>query len=544
MDTTPAPNESQGAAAGRYHVLETLREPYLIRARDCSLYTIPALVPPLGFNATSKLYQPFQSIGARGVNNLAAKLLLTLFPPNSPFFRLLVSSFVEDELAQSDPQIKADIEQALGKIEKAVQEEVMGSDDRNVVAEVLKHLVVAGNALLYIAKDGARLFPMERYVVKRDGTGKVLEVVTKEMVAPTELAPEVQAQINKGTAGAGLQSAEKNVAVYTHVCLDNGMYKAYQEINGIRIAGSDGSWPEDRSPYIALRMIRIDGEDWGRSYIEEYLGDLKSLESLSQSIVEASAAMARLLIFVKPGSTTRLKTIQNAPNGAVREGNAEDVTVLQMQKYPDLKVTQETASAIEARLAFAFLLNTAIQRNGERVTAEEIRFMSQELDTSLGGVYGVLSKELQLPYLNRRMALMEQARRLPRLPKDKVKISIVTGVEALGRGEDRNKLVAFVGTVAQLGGPQVVGQYIDMSNLLERLATADGIDPEGLVKKPEQIAAEQQQAQQDAMQQQIGPKIVDHAGGTISNVAKAAVLAAAKQLAQPNQGQVIPNGQG
>jgi hypothetical protein len=534
----PASNE-QGTAAARYHNLETLRQPYLDRARDCSLYTIPALIPENGFNSTSKLYQPFQSIGARGVNNLAAKLLLTLFPPNTPFFRLLVSSFVEDELAKSDPKIKADIEQALGKVEKAVQEEVMGSDDRNVVAEVLKHLIVGGNVLLYIAEDGARLFPMERYVVKRDGTGKLLEAVTQEMVAPMELPSDVLAQIQKGEK---LTDAEKNVAVYTHVTLDGNMYRAYQEVCGCRIAGSEASWPSDRSPYLALRMIRIDGEDWGRSYIEEYLGDLKSLESLSQSIVEASAAMAKLLILVKPGSTTRMKTIQDAPNGAVREGNADDVSVLQMAKYPDLKVTQETASAIESRLAFAFLLNTAVQRNGERVTAEEIRFMSQELDTSLGGVYGVLSKELQTPYLNRRMALMEKGRRLPRLPKDKVKISIVTGVEALGRGEDRNKLVAFVGTVAQLGGPQVVGQYIDMSNLLERLATADGIDPEGLVKKAEQIAAEAQAAQAQAMGAQIGPKIVDHAGNTVSGIAKAAMAAAAKQAAQPDQGQVIPNG--
>ena len=30
-----------------------------------------------------------------------------------------------------------------------------------------------------------------------------------------------------------------------------------------------------------LRMIRVDGENYGRSYAEEYLGDLKSLEGIN-----------------------------------------------------------------------------------------------------------------------------------------------------------------------------------------------------------------------------------------------------------------------
>ncbi|UZT50437.1 head-to-tail connector protein [Enterobacter phage 04_vB_Eclo_IJM] len=34
------------------------------------------------------------------------------------------------------------------------------------------------------------------------------------------------------------------------------------------------------------------------------------------------------------------------------------------------------ADAIEQRLGWAFLLNSAVQRNAERVTAEEIRYVA------------------------------------------------------------------------------------------------------------------------------------------------------------------------
>ena len=59
----------QHTAKERYEKLKEKREQYLDRARECSELTIPALIPEDGFHYTSELYTPFQSVGARGVNN-------------------------------------------------------------------------------------------------------------------------------------------------------------------------------------------------------------------------------------------------------------------------------------------------------------------------------------------------------------------------------------------------------------------------------------------------------------------------------------------
>jgi hypothetical protein len=241
------------------------------------------------------------------------------------------------------------------------------------------------------------------------------------------------------------------------------------------------------------------------------LGDLQSLEGLTQAIVEGSAAAAKVLFLVNPNGTTRPRILANSSNGAIVQGNAQDVTVLQLEKFADFRVAQETIESIKERLGFAFLMNTSIQRQGERVTAEEIRFMAQELEDVLGGVYSILSQEFQMPLVNRLMNRMANSGRLPKLPKDIIKTTIVTGLEALGRGHDLNKLDSFIQGASQLLGDSFP-TYVNMSDYLKRRATSLGIDVEGLIKTEEEIEQEKQQAAQQQMAQQVAPNMATAAG--------------------------------
>ena len=61
---------------------------------------------------------PYQSVGSRGVTNLASKLMLALFPPQAPFFRLDVDELVYKQI-EGDPKQKATIEQGLAKNRKS-----------------------------------------------------------------------------------------------------------------------------------------------------------------------------------------------------------------------------------------------------------------------------------------------------------------------------------------------------------------------------------------------------------------------------------------
>ena len=502
---------SIGTAQERYRQLEHTRQSYLDRARDCSELTIPSLIPPDVHNETSDLYTPFQGIGARGVNNLASKLSLALMPPNAPFFRFMVEPYTLKEMAQ-EPAARTNVEKQLGEYERAVMSEIESSGDRVAVHEALKHLIVGGNVLLHIDPKKTRVIHLDSYVVSRAPNGDVLEVVMVENVSPNVLDKATAANIQ-----GKLEGDEKTLEVYTHIERKNAFFTVYQEVKGSVIAGSRGKYKADAVPFLPLRFSRIDGEDYGRGFVEELLGDLKSLEGLSQAIVEGAAAAAKVLFLVNPNGTTRMRSIAQAENTAIIEGNRNDVSVLQMDKFNDFRVAYQAMQGIEERLSPQFMLQSSVQRNGERVTAEEIRYLAGELEDTLSGIYSILSQEFQLPYVNRKMEVLTRANKLPKLPEDVVKPTIVTGMEALGRGHDLRKLDLFIQGMTQALGPEVLAQYVNLQDYIKRRATALGIDTEGLIKSEEQIAQEMQQAQMQQMAMQAGPSAIQEGVKQLGN---------------------------
>ncbi len=75
-------------------------------------------------------------------------------------------------------------------------------------------------------------------------------------------------------------------------------------------------------------------------------------------------------------------------------------------------------------------------------------------------------------------------------------------MEAIGRGDDRNKLVEFITVAQQALGPEVMARYLNMDEALRRLAASGSIDTTNLVKTPEQLQQEQAQAEQERQQMQ------------------------------------------
>ena len=489
-----------------YSSCESSRSTFLSRAREASELTIPFVLPPDGASSSTTYSTPFQGIGARGVNNLSSKLLLALLPPNSPFFRLVLN---EEEINKiQDQQVVAEIEYSLSQMEQAVMTEVEVSALREVIFEALRHIIITGNALLYASpKKGIRVFHLDRYVVKRDPMGEVLAIGTKESISYDALPEEVQVMLSESEEPANddLQTCD----LYTAIYKEGKKYKVFQEVKGIRVPNSEGSFPIDKLPYIPLRYTRIDGENYGRGFVEEYLGDLISLEALSKSIVEGSAAAAKVVFLVNPNGTTRIRTLTDSPNGAVVQGNANDVTVLQMQKHNDFRVALETIETINGRLSYAFLLNSSVQRQAERVTAEEIRTLSQELESALGGLYSILASELQLPLVSILMNRMQKNKQLPPFPKKLIRPKIVTGVEALGRGNDLNKLDMFLAGANQTVGPEAIKTYLNLSTYFTRRATSLGIDIGGLIRSEEEIQEAMQQQQMQAMAEKLGPNAIN-----------------------------------
>lgn len=490
-------------AKSRYDHLSSYRSQFLDTAVECSKLTIPYLIQRDEYRVTHQvLKQPWQSVGAKGVVTLASKLMLSLLPPQTTFFKLQVR---DDKLGTELPaEIRSELDLSFAKIERMVMDSIAASSDRVVVHQALKHLVVGGNALIYMGKEGLKHYPLNRYVVDRDGNGNVIEIVTKELInknlLPKELIKEPLPVMDESF------SHESDVEVYTHVRLDNNRWLWHQEAYGKVIPNSESKAPKDASPWLVLRFNSVDGENYGRGRVEEFLGDLRSLDALSQSLVEGSAAAAKVVFVVSPSSTTKPQTIAKAGNGAIVQGRPDDIGVIQVGKTADFSTAANISANLERRLSEAFLVLSV--RQSERTTAEEVRLTQLELEQQLGGLFSLLTVEFLLPYLNRKLLVLQRNGQLPKIPKDLVNPTIVAGINALGRGQDRESLTSFIMTIAQTLGPEALMQYINADEAIKRLAAAQGIDVLNLVKSMEQIQQEQdaamQQQQDMLMMQQTG----------------------------------------
>jgi len=497
-------SSKQVTAAGLYEQYASERSTYLREGQESSKYTLPYLIPETAVSSgrRTRIKTPYQGIGAAGTNSLASKLLTGLFPTNIPFFKLVLDQI---KLSQEEGGKEAitEIDKALRKVENALMREIEVSNDRVAMFEALKHLVVGGNVLLYLTDEGLQVYPLEKYVCKRDPNGNTLEIIIKETINAKAL-PESFLKNLQQKAEYTEDTMEEDLDIYTHVKRDGDYFNYHQECKNELIPNTEGRAKKDVSPFLNLRFTRISGEHYGRGYVEEYRGDLVSLEGLMKAIIENAAASARTVFLVNPNGTTRAATLAKAPNGAIREGNAQDVSVLQVGKGADLQVSFTAIQRIEQRLQYAFLMAKAVQRDAERVTSTELKILTQELESTLGGIYSILSSELQLPYLRRRMHLLVKSGKVPKLPDDIVGISIITGLQGLGRGQDKEKLLEFITVIAQALGADVMRQYVNLDEAIKRLATSIGIETETLVKSGEQIAAEQQQAQQQELIRSLG----------------------------------------
>ena len=490
-------------ARERYNKLTNGRRQFLDTAVQCSQLTLPYLIDDdLSSKQTHKnLKQPWQSIGSKAVVTLAAKLMLALLPPQTTFFKLQVR---DDKLGEEiPPEIRSELDLSFSKMERLVMEYIAASSDRVVIHQALKHLIVGGNSLIFMGKDGLKNFPLNRYVVNRDGNGNVLEIVTKELINRTVLGLDLPDKEPNSVVDETNSSDRDDVEVYTYVRLDNksGRWIWHQEAFDKILPDSRSTAPKKASPWLPLRFNTVDGEDYGRGRVEEFIGDLKSLEALSQALVEGAAAASKVIFLVSPSSTTKPKTIADAGNGAIVQGRPEDVAVIQVGKTADFSTAAQMTQTLERRIAEAFMqLNV---RQSERTTAEEVRLTQLELEQQLGGLFSLLTVEFLVPYLNRTLLVLQRSKELPNIPKDLVRPQIVAGVNALGRGQDRESLTAFVTTIAQTLGPDALMHFINASEAIKRLAAAQGIDTLNLVKTEQQMQQEMQQQQQAAQQQAL-----------------------------------------
>lgn len=512
-------------AEARYKRLSQIREPYLSRGRMNAAMVSPMLMPQSDDSNTpgaEDAPQPYQSLGITAVKSLASRLMLILFPTNEVWFTYRVEPFIFDQMASEegiDPgTAKGKFDDGLRKYERAIVQEFDKLRLRPILGEALEHVLVTGTAIIYLP-DGGRplLFPLYKVVIDRDYEENLFEIIVCERISVDSLDPKIRDWVRSNQETDPTESTESgrdSVKVYTCVRRDDdGSWYQHQEIEGKEVPKSRVTYTaKDPLPWLVVRGIPRSGETYGRSLTELYYADLRTYNGLFSNIIKFAAVASKVLFGIRKSAGSQLspERLGQLESGEFFVGDSEDIWALQVEKTNDIQMAADIARQVHDRIARGFLLVDGIERQAERVTAEEYRTKYAELQNGLGGQYATLTEEMQLPLVKLIEHRLQKAKKLPRLPDDAVTPAIVTGIEAIGRGNDSVKLRQFladISTAPQAFADQMLGA-MDARAYLMRKASADGIDPDGLVKSEQVIAQEKQDEAMAQMAQNVAPDVL------------------------------------
>ncbi|CAM0009444.1 head-tail adaptor [Vibrio phage K436] len=461
-------------------------------------WTIPALFPPEQITGGEEVQYDYQSFGAQAVNNLANKMTVTLFHPSRPFFKAQApQSYIEDS-----GRPLTDIETEMSAVEAQCMTDFAERDGRTAATDILMQLIVTGNGLLQTLKGRPyRCFSYRDYDASFDPWGRLAHMVLREWVCVNTLP----AHVAKACMDNGKRESDL-VQIFTGVKrLKLDHYVVWQEVENYGILSGDyGVYSEDSLPYKPQRWLVVPGRQAGVGLVEQMAGDFHTLSCMAEADLDLLAIMLDIKTLVKPGGKVKLKEINDSDRGSYVSGEEGDLTSHSHDVSNQVQFLDGRMDKLIRRLSQMFLLNSNAIRDAERVTAEEIRYIAQELDQVHGGVYSRTARTLQRPLALDLLRNVDVAFKT-------FKPLIVTGLESLSRLSELDSYRGFIQDITNFGqalqGPHA--RWVNVEGLTKKFAAGWGVDISTVLLTPEQVQAEEKrqlklQAQAAAAEQLPG----------------------------------------
>jgi len=465
----------------------------ILRNEAYARWSLPTIFADLDVRMDGKqqaVRRDFQSIGALLVNQLASKIASILFPSNQSFFRI-DSTVSTDQVASALAVSATDLASGLADLENDAYRRVFLADTYHQLNTALKMLIVTGNTLLYRDSYAQRImaYGMRSYVVRRDGTGKVWEIILKERISIEDVPDGMRVHFRNS-------EPDKNLCLYTRVKREkrtiSDVFVVTQEIESHRVPGQS-EYPEAICPYIPVCWNLLTGENMGRGLVEDYAGDFAKISELSENLALYEIEASRVLHFAKSGSGVDIDTVATTESGGWVAGTPGDVLAYEAGDYNKIQAMLADIQQIFQRMAPAFMYGQNT-RDAERVTAEEIRQYAEEANQALGGVYSSISSSLHIPLAYLLVHEVNPAF-IQELIKGGVKLSVVTGVAALGRSSDVNRLAQAAQVIAVVVPTLTqVSQVYSPEKITRKILEGFGLKSEEYERTEEEMKQLQQQA--------------------------------------------------
>lgn len=321
----------------------------------------------------------------------------------------------------------------------------------------------------------------------------------------------------------------------------NMRFKSCYVLKEQRILLSEGGFKH--MPFIVFRFWKRTGEPYGGSPAWDSLSDIRMINVMSETALRSFQMEAfPPLLAASDGVIMPLKTM---PNGVNIGGMSPDGKRLIEPLVTNSK-TQLAFEVLEQRrqaIRNAFFVDPLINRENSIRTAAEVQKRASEELNGIGPFVNRFEQEYLEPLLDRVLLfVLENMIKPEDIPEEiqgmTTEIEYTAPLARTQRAKQLDATVTFLQllqTVAQ-ADPSILG-VLNKENLVGIMTDLLGV-PYTVLKTQEELLAEQQQAQQKQMMEQLlqaGPALADTLKGTSEGLQN---LAQTQQIGLGGQGNI------
>ena len=257
-------------------------------------------------------------------------------------------------------------------------------------------------------------------------------------------------------------------------------------------------------PYVVPRFLKATGEVMGRSPAMTALPDVKMLNLMSKTIIQAAQKMIDPPLLVPDDGF--LLPIRTQPGGLnfFRAGSRDTITPLQTGANIPIGLNMEEQR--RAAIRQAFYVDQILFSGQPGMTATEVIQRQEERMRVIGPVLGRLMNEMLRPMIDRVFALMLRENMLATPPEilqgRDIDIEYVSPLAKAQKSNSLNNTMRALEILLPLSQSLPVGDHLDPDGLVEHVTDALGVPKTTLRTSREVAETRKARAEQEAMMQQ------------------------------------------
>ena len=502
--------DNMKAIVSRFEYLEGQRANWDSHYQELADYMLPRKADIVRKRARGekRMELIFDGTALQSVDLLASSLHGMLTSGATPWFHLTLK---DDELGR-DEEVQAWLEDTSSRMMRAITM----SNFETEVHEMYVDLVVFGTGCMFVEMDKTSMRFSTRHIsefyVAEDQFG-IVDTVFRKYRLPARQAVQ---RFGIENVGKFIQKTfekkpDEEVTVLHCVMPRKERDPTKQDNKNMPFASmyicmetkmvmQESGFQE--FPYVVPRFLKATGEVMGRSPAMVALPDVKMLNLMSKTIIQAAQKLIDPPLLVPDDGF--LLPVRTQPGGLnfFRSGTRDTITPLNTgANIPiGLNMEEQRRSAIRS----AFYVDQLLTGGSPNMTATEVVQRQEERMRVIGPVLGRLMNEMLRPMIDRVFALMLRADMLAPPPEIlqglDVDVEYVSPLARAQKSSSLNSTMKALEILLPLAQALPVADHINADGLVNHIMDSLGV-PKKVVKPQSEVDAgrEEQAAQQQAM---------------------------------------------